>query len=136
MGTKTFQALRIFVNNELNELYNGISLLHTYLKPRTGRLAVISFHSLEDRIAKNHFKDVRFVEEDQENELVVVGFERERRRKTKFQMNRTNMNLSQFASSVRTQWTALNKKVITPDEDEIERNPRARSAKLRVAIKN
>ncbi len=56
-ATKTFQALRIFVNNELNELYNGISQLHRFLKP-AGRLAVISFHSLEDRIVKNHFNNV------------------------------------------------------------------------------
>lgn len=127
--------MRIFVNNELNELYNGITHIHTYLKPKTGRLAVISFHSLEDRIVKDHFNGVNF---EHDGSLVVADRlvpERERKRKTRFEMNKS-MNLKEFANSVRSLWTPLNKKVITPDEDEIERNVRSRSAKLRVAIKN
>lgn len=99
MATKTFQALRIFVNNELNELSNGISLLHAYLRPKSGRLAVISFHSLEDRIVKNHFNDANF----ESNEL-LIGSESEKKRKSKFQMNK-NLNLDQFSSTVRSPWT-------------------------------
>lgn len=45
-ATKTFQAIRIFVNNELNELHHGINVAHSVLKPN-GRLVVITFHSLE-----------------------------------------------------------------------------------------
>lgn len=90
-ATLTFQALRIAVNNELDSLVVALESALKVLK-KGGRLAVISFHSLEDRIVKNFFKE--------------RGLE------------------------------ILTKKPVVPQEEEIAGNPRARSAKLRVAIKN
>lgn len=87
-ATRTFQALRIAVNDELESLKLAVQAAHRSLKPG-GRLAVISFHSLEDRIVKRAFQG--------------------------------------------PEWDAVTKKPVTPSEEEIQNNPRARSAKLRVA---
>jgi 16S rRNA (cytosine1402-N4)-methyltransferase len=87
-ATRTFQALRIFVNDELGSLEAFLDASMTVVRP-DGRLAVITFHSLEDRIVKNKFR----------------------------------------APSV--EGRVLTKKVVTASDDEIRRNPRARSAKLR-----
>ena len=89
-ATRTFQALRIAVNDELGELERALPKLVGMLKPG-GRLAVISFHSLEDRIVKKFFK-----QEDSKTVRLIT------------------------------------KKVVVPTEEEVRRNPRARSAKLRV----
>jgi len=94
-ATRTFQALRIAVNDELDNLENTLPQALEVLE-KEGRLVVISFHSLEDRIVKNFFKD-----QAQKDTLMV-----------------------------------LTKKPITPTENEIENNPRSRSAKLRAAEKN
>jgi len=91
-ATKTFQALRIYVNRELDEIRALLEAAPTLLKP-TGRIAVISFHSLEDRIAKDALR-----------EGAQDGI-----------------------------WTLLTKKPVVAAEEEIERNPRSRSAKLRSA---
>ena len=91
-ATKTFQALRIHVNRELDEITRLLEAAPKLLKP-SGRLVVISFHSLEDRIAKDAFKD-----------LAAKGV-----------------------------WTILTRKPVVADETETDRNPRARSAKLRAA---
>jgi 16S rRNA (cytosine1402-N4)-methyltransferase len=88
-ATRTFQALRIAVNGELDALQTALKRLPAYLKPG-GRLAIISFHSLEDRIVKEAFRDDE----------------------------RLN---------------AITRKPIIASEEESNRNPRARSAKLRVA---
>jgi 16S rRNA (cytosine1402-N4)-methyltransferase len=88
-ATRTFQALRIAVNGELDSLQSALKRLPNYLKPG-GRLAIISFHSLEDRIVKEAFR---------EDERLNV----------------------------------LTRKPIVASEEESSRNPRARSAKLRVA---
>lgn len=90
-ATRVFQALRIAVNDELGELERALPAFVELLKPG-GRMAIISFHSLEDRMVK------RFVS-------------------------------TQEGKALRT----LTKHVITPSEEEIRSNPRARSAKLRVA---
>lgn len=94
-ATKTFQALRIAVNEELAALEMFIEAAVAQLAPG-GRLAIITFHSLEDRIVKHRFK-----------ELATAGLA-----------------------------TVETKKPITPTEDEVTINPRARSAKLRVLHKN
>ena len=93
-ATKTFQALRMAANDELDALREGLKGAWDALLPQ-GRLAVISFHSLEDRIVKNFMRD-----------LVKEG-----------------------------KASLLTKKPIGPGNEEIAQNPRARSAKLRVAIK-
>ena len=91
-ATRTFQALRIFVNRELDDLKELLQAAPQILKPG-GRLVVISFHSLEDRIVKDSLR-----------EGVKQGH-----------------------------YKLLTKKPVTPGEEEIDRNPRARSAKLRAA---
>ncbi len=93
-ATKTFQALRIAVNDELNALTEGLNKGFMHLN-QGGRIAVISFHSLEDRIVKHFFKL-----HEKANELII-----------------------------------LTKKPITPTDEELERNRRSRSAKLRIAQK-
>jgi 16S rRNA (cytosine1402-N4)-methyltransferase len=93
-ATKVFQALRIAVNDELNNLNKFLPQALEVLA-QGGRLAIISFHSLEDRIVKN------FLKEQKQEGLIEI----------------------------------LTKKVIKPGDEEIIKNPRARSAKLRAAIK-
>jgi 16S rRNA (cytosine1402-N4)-methyltransferase len=93
-ATRTFQALRIYVNRELDEIRTLLEAAPTLLKP-SGRLVVISFHSLEDRIAKDIL--------------------REYAHKGIFEL--------------------LTKKPVTAGEEEVDRNPRSRSAKMRAAEK-
>jgi 16S rRNA (cytosine1402-N4)-methyltransferase len=91
-ATRTFQALRIFVNDELKDLQALLEAAPQVLKP-SGRLVIISFHSLEDRIVKDALR-----------EGVRQGC-----------------------------YKLLTKKPLTAGEEEIDRNPRSRSAKLRAA---
>jgi 16S rRNA (cytosine1402-N4)-methyltransferase len=92
-ATRTFQALRIFVNRELDDLKALLQAAPRILKPG-GRVVVISFHSLEDRIVKDAFR---------EGEKKYMSLR------------------------------ILTKKPVTASEEEQDRNPRARSAKLRAA---
>jgi 16S rRNA (cytosine1402-N4)-methyltransferase len=91
-ATRTFQALRIFVNRELDDLRDLLVAAPRLLKPG-GRLVIISFHSLEDRIVKDALRD----------------------------------------GAKQGQYRLLTKKPVTAREEEIDRNPRSRSAKLRAA---
>jgi 16S rRNA (cytosine1402-N4)-methyltransferase len=91
-ATRTFQALRIFVNQEMDELRGLLEAAPRILKPG-GRLVVISFHSLEDRIVKDAMRD----------------------------------------GAKQGLYRLLTKKTVTATEEEIDRNPRSRSAKLRAA---
>ena len=94
-ATTTFQAIRIFVNRELEDLRTLVNAAPQVLLPSSGRLVVISFHSLEDRIVKDAMR------EGAKNGIVRL----------------------------------LTKKPVTASEQELDRNPRARSAKLRAAEK-
>ena len=108
-ATRTFQALRIAVNDELSSIRSVLPQAVAGLRS-CGRLAVISFHSLEDRIVKEFFRE-------QSKDLVNPPYERiyeEERKATLKEVTR---------------------KPITPSEEETENNPRARSAKLRIAEK-
>ena len=105
-ATRTFQALRIFVNQELDELHLALSAAERVLKPG-GRLVVVSFHSLEDRIVKNFLA---------ERGKASAG-------------SRHLPEIAQAAPSFRI----LTRRPVTPEETEIAANPRARSAKLRAA---
>ncbi|MGY4226053.1 16S rRNA (cytosine1402-N4)-methyltransferase [Bradyrhizobium sp. USDA 4503] len=105
-ATRTFQALRIFVNEELDELHEALAAAERVLKPG-GRLVVVSFHSLEDRIVKN-FLSLRG--------KVSAG-------------SRHLPEMAQAAPS----FQILTKRPVTPGEAELAANPRARSAKLRAA---
>ncbi len=103
---QAFQALRIEVNGEMETLKTMLSQALRILKPG-GRLVVITYHSLEDRIVKNFFKTGNF-EGNQEKD---------------------------FYGNILTPFRQINNKVIVPSQEEIERNPRSRSAKLRIVEK-
>ena len=110
-ATRTFQALRIFVNDELGELANGLSAAEHILKPG-GRLVVVSFHSLEDRIVKKFFA--------------------ERSGKTAS----VSRHIPQESiKSVPPSFRIVNSRPLTPSKGELDVNPRARSARLRAAIR-
>ena len=103
---QAFQALRIEVNEEMEALKELLEQAAHILKPG-GRMVIITYHSLEDRLVKNFFRAGNFegiVEKD-------------------------------FYGNILSPFRAVNTKVIVPDEAEIERNPRARSAKLRIIEK-
>ena len=106
---KTFQALRIAVNHELDALENGLQGAFELLKPG-GRLCVITFHSLEDRIVKQFMRD-------------------------KAQGCTCPKDFPVCVCGKKPQVTIVTRKPILPSDEELERNPRARSAKLRVCEK-
>jgi len=101
---RVFQALRIEVNKEMDVLKSLLDQSLEVLKP-DGRLVVLTYHSLEDRLVKNFIRSGNF-----EGKLE-----------------------KDFYGNILSPMKALNNKVIVADETEIERNPRARSAKLRIA---
>lgn len=98
-----------------------------------GRLAVISFHSLEDKIVKSRFQDVELDLNDEDNN--IESYKNKPNLELKFKM-KSSPDLDGFINIVKNPWTPINKKVIQPTSFEIETNPRSRSAKLRIAIKN
>ena len=104
-ATKSFQALRMAVNSELENLSNCLEVLKTKLK-RSGRLVVISFHSLEDRIAKQTFKT---------------------------QPNLVEKKIPIFNDIKQEKFTVS--KVLLATDDEVSMNPRSRSAKMRLIEK-
>ncbi|XP_078587893.1 12S rRNA N(4)-cytidine methyltransferase METTL15-like isoform X1 [Branchiostoma floridae x Branchiostoma japonicum] len=125
-ATKTFQALRIFVNDELNELYQGLQAARYFLKPG-GRAIVITFHSLEDRVAKRYFQGVNM---RQHGRMNIQQRKREGDLLKEEGLPEVEMH------GPRKEWTVLTGKVMRPHWAEVMENPRARSAKLRAAIKN
>ncbi len=103
---QAFQALRIEVNGEMEVLTEMLEQALTWLKPG-GRLGVISYHSLEDRLVKHFFRSGNF----------------------------EGKQVKDFYGNVKTPFRLVNRKVIVPTDEEKHLNPRARSAKLRVAEK-
>ncbi|WP_354189211.1 16S rRNA (cytosine(1402)-N(4))-methyltransferase RsmH [Bartonella silvatica] len=107
-ATRVFQALRIYVNDEIGELARGLFAAERVLKPR-GRLGVVSFHSLEDRMVKRFFS-------------------------ARSRDHVRSRHLPEIETAPAT-FFPLFKGVITANEEEIQKNPRSRSAKLRVGIR-
>jgi len=135
-ATRTFQALRIAVNRELEGLAEFVSVAAGRLKP-SGRLAVISFHSLEDGIIKRALRlaSGQCQCEPRQRAILLRAYEQtdpaeERIRGTAIG-NRAEVVVCDRCGA-RKQVTILTRKPIHPSEDEIKRNPRARSARLRV----
>ncbi len=105
-ATRSFQALRIKLNQEIDEIEKTLPIAFEYLK-KNGRLAVISFHSLEDRIVKNFTKN-------------------------KLQTDLIPKYIPIKASEIKQSTLRKIGKLITPSERELKSNPRSRSAKLRI----
>ncbi|KAK9542853.1 hypothetical protein VZT92_000679 [Zoarces viviparus] len=122
VATKTFQALRIFVNDELNELHAGLRAARSLLRPG-GRLCVITFHSLEDRLVK------RFLQGDDLSNLDQYHFSPRKQGAGKGKL------LDEKRDGGSVDWLPLRRKVITPEKDDVKDNPRGRSAKLRAALR-
>ena len=110
-ATKVFQALRIAVNDEIGSLKNGLEAAVKILKPG-GRLAVITFHSLEDRVVKE--------------------FGREKTRDYTFS---GEVDVPELRTPIVPRLKWVSRKAITPGETELNENPRSRSAQLRVLEK-
>jgi 16S rRNA (cytosine1402-N4)-methyltransferase len=109
-ATRSFQALRIFVNRELEELAAALLAAEQVLAPE-GRLAVVTFHSLEDRIVKQFLK--------------------ERTGRT----GRSSRHLPGGRDESAETFRFVNQRPVSPEKEETEANPRARSAKLRWAVR-
>jgi len=109
-ATKTFQAIRIFVNKELTELMKGL-IEAAKLLPNNGILIVVSFHSLEDKIVKSFFNLYSDIKKNTSRYLPI--------RQNKFNL-----------------FKLISKKPLTADLKEVKENVRSRSAKLRYSVRN
>ena len=110
-STKTFQALRIFVNKEITELINGIIIATKMLKPG-GKILIISFHSIEDKIVKFYFSN----------------FSQNKSKPSRYLPDEIKNNSYLFEN--------YNKKAFKPSINEIKKNSPSRSAKLRFATRS
>jgi 16S rRNA (cytosine1402-N4)-methyltransferase len=110
-ATRTFQALRIYINDELGELVRALAAAERILKPG-GRLVVVTFHSLEDRIVKRFFS-IRSGKEPGISRFLPV----------------------QSIKSDEPSFRIVNSRPLTPSKGELDLNPRSRSARLRSAIR-
>ena len=110
-STKTFQALRIFVNKEITELMNGMVNATKYLKPG-GKIIVVTFHSIEDKIVKFFFKN----------------FSKNKSNPSRYLPEENSKNSALFENYVN--------RIIRPTKEEIKDNYPSRSAKLRFAVRS
>ena len=110
-STKTFQALRIFVNKEITELINGMVNATKYLKPG-GKIVIVTFHSIEDKIVKFFFKN----------------FSKNKSNPSRYLPEENSNNLALFENYIN--------KIIKPSKEEIRNNNPSRSAKLRFAVRS
>uniref|UniRef100_A0A6V7L6A4 Methyltransferase-like protein 15 homolog n=1 Tax=Bracon brevicornis TaxID=1563983 RepID=A0A6V7L6A4_9HYME len=120
-ATKVFQGLRIFVNNELNEINYAIIIAEKYLKIN-GRLITISFHSLEDTIVKRHLAGN--VTDNVANTSPL-----------QYQNYGKVFERVEMDHITQVPWKMLHKHIILPSDEEVEENPRSRSARFRAIAK-
>ncbi|CAH8613539.1 unnamed protein product [Schistosoma rodhaini] len=127
-ATRVFQALRIFINDELNELCIGLELAEFLLKPG-GYLVVLSFHSLEDRLVKWSFHS-------DHKHLTLSKYLSQRSRHFQCLNKRQEYEDDEISKEslgqIKSKWNCVIGP-ITPSDSEIDSNPRSRSAKLRIA---
>ena len=109
--TKTFQALRIFVNKEITELINGIINATKLLRPG-GKILIVSFHSIEDKIVKYFF----------------TNYAKNKSKPSRY-LPEENLNKQHLFEN-------YNKKIFKPSAKELQKNNASRSAKLRFAIRS
>lgn len=109
LATKTFQAIRIYINKELDSIEKFLRSVHLLLAPKA-RIIVVSFHSLEDSIIKNFFK---------EHSAKKIA-------RSKYSSQKETVEADKWLKTI-------TKKPLVPSQAELKRNPRCRSAKLRVA---
>lgn len=115
------------MNNELNELYTGLKTAQKFLRPG-GRLVALSFHSLEDRIVKRFLLGISMTERFN---LSV----RQQVMKTS-QLGSGHENTEEVSMRrAPLMWELIHKKVLSPQDQDVQDNPRGRSAKLRAAVK-
>lgn len=119
-ATKTFQAIRIFINRELEVLERGLEAAFNLLKTG-GRMVVVTFHSLEDRIVKRFFKE-------KSGQNISVN-----RHSPEAKFLSPEITDKKNAKNVKKVLEIITKKAIMPEGDELVNNLRARSAKLRTA---
>ena len=110
ISTQVFQAIRIFVNKEISELINGLIKATKFLK-KGGKLIVVSFHSIEDRIVKFYF----------------TNYSKNKSKGSRYQPQIKNDKIL---------FENYKNKIIKPKENEIKENPPSRSAKLRYAVRS
>lgn len=115
-ATKTFQAIRIWINDELEALRKALDAALNVLKPG-GRLVVITFHSLEDKMVKDFLRKHSGKRSNPSRHSPLMG-------------------VASVEQEIQPALRLLNRKAVTAEEDELQDNVRARSAKLRAAIKN
>ncbi|XP_062380432.1 probable methyltransferase-like protein 15 [Sardina pilchardus] len=145
VATKTFQALRVFVNDELNELHAALQAAQSHLQASGGRLCALTFHSLEDRLVKRFLRGedlaappkmssrqrvrralrARREEERGEGQDVYEDEDEEEEEEEE----------GEDGGGGGAGWVSLRRKVLTPSKEELEVNPRGRSAKLRAAVR-
>lgn len=126
VATKTFQALRIFVNDELNEINYGMLVAAHLLRANVGRLVTLTFHSLEDTIVKRHMMGHLVGAGQMANPLPL-----------RYCSHAVAVDdAHELVTSLMTSgWQQMHKHVLVPGDDEIAANPRCRSAKLRAALR-
>lgn len=110
-ATRTFQAIRIQVNDELSQLRHGLECARNMLNVG-GRIIVVTFHSLEDKIVKDYFRELAGIKANSNRHVPIA-----------------------VLASSHTEFSLLTKKAVIPSNQEIAENPRARSAKLRAVEK-